>query len=385
MQLTMSFVAACSILYPILVSAIGPYNSLGDLFQGQLANLSTKPPRNPELGGQDFVRCCALAVNQSLEIDNGNVEFVPGQTILQGNISTFMSYQFPCTASYNGSEGSQLQVIVPYSWCHQNCNGWALTKTSVASDWVEPLIGFVLPTVVFCFTIPRRRSIIIPRKLFPENRLLSFPGNLTLLYKLPIASLLMLLDTTQWLITCVVMAGPMLLSGILEVLLDSRVLEYLGKGRNLSPRKKAHLLLLILIGNLDEDPAWKHSKNFVSLLDDGGKTSENETDDSGKYDGKTKVPKSLERTSPAITIAPLPPPSFPFPQPPEGNPGDSSEARPSWNTQLYTDVMKSRLVALLGSQATFGPSVGIGVMFFLSSFFYTLEQIKSAYGDGYVH
>jgi len=222
-----NFAAIGAVLLSQHAYATGPYHSLRDLFQGQLANLASTPDGNPAIGGQDFGLCCNLAVNQSLEIVNGNVEFTPGQTFLHGNISTFLDYQYPCTAVYNGSQGDQPQVTIPYSWCRDHCNGWARTQTSDPSDWVEPFVAFILPTVVFCFTIPRRRAFVIPAKFFPDGGIFVFPENLTLLYKLPLAACIVLLDTIQWVITCVVMSGPMLLSGVLEVQLDSRIMSYL--------------------------------------------------------------------------------------------------------------------------------------------------------------
>jgi hypothetical protein len=171
------------------------------------------------------------------------------------NLSTFLSYQFPCTAGYNGSEGDQPQVTISYSWCHKTCGGWAKQRTDVPSDWVEPLVGYILPTIVFCFSIPRCRSIIIRSKLFPASRLFVFPENLTLLYKLPSAALLLVIDTIFWVVTCIVLSGPMLLSGMLEVLLDLRLLNFLRMKRKLSLRERAHILLIMLIGNLDQEPA----------------------------------------------------------------------------------------------------------------------------------
>ncbi len=58
------------------VISSGPFHSLGDLFDGQLASLSPNPPGNPAIGGQNFGHCCRIAVNESLEIINGYLKFL---------------------------------------------------------------------------------------------------------------------------------------------------------------------------------------------------------------------------------------------------------------------------------------------------------------------
>src|SRR4051794_36270268 len=99
-----------------VVFAPQPYRTLGDTFEHQLANI---PPHSPHTSYNraDFSYACLVAVNESLEIIDGSLEFKPGQTHLRGDVETFQQYQFPCTAAYNGSAGDQPQVWVTYSWC----------------------------------------------------------------------------------------------------------------------------------------------------------------------------------------------------------------------------------------------------------------------------
>jgi hypothetical protein len=364
-----SRIVACSLLFSSLTAARGPYTSLGDLFQGQLANLTSKPPGNVERGGQSFEHCCNLAINQSLEIDDGYAIFRPGQTFLAGNVSTFLEYQYPCDASYNGTMGDQPQVNIPYSWCHQNCGGWEIKTTALQSNWVEPFVGFILPTIVFCFTVPRRRAILTPRRLFPEDSLFQFPGNLTLLYKLPFALVLDVVDTFQWVVTCITMAGPMLLSGMLEVLLDSKMLDAMEDTRSWTVRQKAHFLYIVLIGNLDEDPAWPHSVRVVSMLPNNKRSVKeiNSHDLKGSPEVKNNGNTSAEKKDSLVTIFP----------------GNEGAPRHNLITEkLYIGAAKCRLISLLESQAQFGTSVGIGVVFFVASFLYSIGQIESAYGNG---
>ena len=68
------------------------------------------------------------------------------------------------------------------------------------------------------------------------------------------AGLIVLLDTTIWLSMCFAFAGPMILSGLYEALLDNRVLEFLREkiqNKRLTLDMRCRCLMLILIGNLD--------------------------------------------------------------------------------------------------------------------------------------
>ena len=133
---------------------------------------------------------------------------------------------------------------------------------------MSPFVGFVIPAVVFILTIPRRRKITIPDTLF-DVPLGAIASAIRVVAMVPAAALLAIIDTIQWLITIFALAGPILLSGIYEAMLDSRLLEYLDeKMRNnrLSTAQRAHLLLVILVGNLDmmhelsgqDGTAWSH-------------------------------------------------------------------------------------------------------------------------------
>lgn len=68
------------------------------------------------------------------------------------------------------------------------------------------------------------------------------------------AGLIVLFDTTIWLSICFAFAGPMILSGLYEAMLDSRVLEFLREkiqNKRLTLDMRCRCLMLILIGNLD--------------------------------------------------------------------------------------------------------------------------------------
>src|SRR5437667_2298640 len=98
-------------------------------------------------------------------------------------------------------------------------------------------------------------------------------------YIATIAATLVTIDTVAWLSICFALAGPMLLSGIYEAFMDSRILSYLAQKYehgHLTVDMRARILYLVLVGNLDlktlppgetepENTAWNHVE---ALTDD---------------------------------------------------------------------------------------------------------------------
>jgi hypothetical protein len=381
--------------------ATGLYKSVEELWGGELGDLTDDLSLSPYLGGQDFYQCCLKALNQSLLIEEGNPVLAPNQTFLRGNISNLLTYQNPCTASYNGSDGDQPQLIISYTWCHQTCPGWQRANTEVAEQWIEPLIAFILPTIVFCFTIPRRRRLIIPLWLFPYNKFTSFPGNLTLLFKIPVAVIIVVVDAIVWALTSIVLAGPMILSGCLERMLDSRILEFLSSPENeniITTQSRSQMLLMILIGNLDVESTWKYSENLVKPLVDFGATSCDNSLTDTPSDAKTlpfpmTSEASTEAHDPVVILQADTKNNNPTIEKSniDAQGANQRQAHDIPNSQIEGNLsnlqlqsMKSKLSSLLESQPTFGSSVGIGVLFYTSSFLYSINEIRSNYGDRYV-
>ncbi len=77
------------------------------------------PSKNPYLGGQNFTYCCLKAVNAFLE-DNHSTAVLVAQPF---------SEQFPCGASFNGDRAGLSPIAVTYSWCRQECPGWAASQS----------------------------------------------------------------------------------------------------------------------------------------------------------------------------------------------------------------------------------------------------------------
>jgi hypothetical protein len=243
----------------------------------QLDGLTFDPPsalKYPiRLGGQDWTHCCLLAINSSLWLDptTGGLEYTK-PTFLNSSVpvseyiaaATHDKSSFPCGATFDGNNGGAPEVRVPYSWCGSNCAGWQISHRGALTQWIGPLVGFILPCLAFCLTIPRRRKLAMPPWVFhPEL------GNLiaivSYIFRLAVALLLVSLDTIGWLCLCFALAGPMLLSAVFEAWVDKTLLQYLWrkivvdsripnwqrKDPVLTLRLRAQLLLLIVVGNVD--------------------------------------------------------------------------------------------------------------------------------------
>ena len=239
-----------------------------------------RPTGNPSLGHQNFTWCCISAVQEAVEVQADQLVLRPGYEdwiILDngdGNITDLVNYTdsslFPCTAVYSPGDHNGAPIVqVPYIWLADNCSGWQISDKTNLNGWLQPLSGFLLPAVIFCLSVPRRRKLRVPRALFsPElSRMSSY---FVVIPNATLAGLMVCFDTIIWLCICFALAGPMILSGLYEALLDNRVLDFVKEkvdNRRLTLDMRCRLLMIILIGNLDlaldqpEDQPHAHNPN----------------------------------------------------------------------------------------------------------------------------
>ena len=206
---------------------------LGPIYKPYLSNLpDSAADFNPALGGLNYDTCCALAINESVFVGNDTLFIRPGQTFFRGTIPDLELFpEFPCFQQYNGSlTGPTSDFLTPYTWCINRCPGWAVTKATNNDAWVMPMGSFILPSLAFCFNVPRRRAINLSKRFFSGTPL-RFTRFLTWSIKLPIASLLVALDMLVWLAVVFTLAGPLLVSGIYEAMLDSKMLDFVDRRR----------------------------------------------------------------------------------------------------------------------------------------------------------
>ncbi|KAK4200014.1 hypothetical protein QBC40DRAFT_327869, partial [Triangularia verruculosa] len=343
--------------------------SLAEIYHPFLTDLPEQAARfNPYLGGLDADMCCQLAVNESLVIVNGILTIRPGQTFYRGDIATLERFpSFPCHTKFNGSLlGPPMDFWTPYTWCRDRCPGWSVTKHDDLGNWLKPLSAWVLPSLIFCLSIPRRRRIHIPKQLFAKP--MNIFGTLLYLVKIPAAALIVTIDTLVWLSVVFSIAGPILVSAAYEALLDLRILRFLQirfNENSMSVRSRAHLLLVVLLGNLDLSPAWAHSRNLVqdlcneSLLKRPAvRMASTPGVPSTATSFSSPVPRASLSSTQSASLSPLPSPS-----------------------PHYLTPVQSKLRAMLDAQASFGHTCGAAVLFYIASFIWSVYDIAESYGS----
>ncbi|CAG8954330.1 hypothetical protein HYFRA_00005953 [Hymenoscyphus fraxineus] len=400
-------------LLPILSSSVatnssqhsqGNFTSLSDAVP-QLSNLTyllpTAHKKSPSLGGQNFTHCCLLAVNASLEVIGGYLRKTETDYI-GATVEEFLQRsedgQFPCTATWDGDIRGAPKVSVPAGWLESTCPGWQMSdsKKGHESQWITPFVGFLLPSVVFVLTIPRRRKLAVWKKLFvPDfSQLISW---IVAPFAMILAGIFVCCDTIIWLATCFAFASPMILSGIYEAYLDQKVISFLTEktaNLRLTLDMRARLLFVILVGNLDLDPEQIRGDEELVILSHGKHSDDNE-----------RWPNFRPNTyrnpsSPWTHIENLVSPLRSYRDTALGTPRqwplhDVKCTIPNC-TDLYCKEVplqrstfvrkeigrtKTRLRTMLATQLSFGSSVGSPVVFFLGAFSFTLVTTLASLGD----
>jgi hypothetical protein len=263
----------------------------------QVQGLSTS------LGGQDFQQCCIKALEEEAFLDKSQ----PASSYI-------------CGQAYSSDIPPALELNVDYKWCKSACGGWQIS--SDPSQWAVPLVGFILPAVIFAMTIPRRQKLEVPDSIFKFRigKIKDWPRiGWSLIIATPIATF----DMVAWVSIIFVFAGPMIMSGLHEALIDYRVINHLDE-HGLNPREKAKILVAVLAGNLDVtigDPEELSSDVYESSI------------------VNDRLSCSIdEKTQP-------------------------------------------RLIALMASQMSFGATIGAPVLFYLGAFIYSLIDIDGMLGN----
>jgi len=265
----------------------------------------------PSILAYDGTTCCELAKSESAFISP--VPPFGNQT---------------CGQTYSTNTIASLPLYVNYTYCSLKCSGMGLSKISHPSEWAAPLVQFILPSVIFSMTIPRRKKIEYDylfdwrRNITTKERWLWVNNLVQLAISLFCFSIILIpvvIDTIVWIAVIVVGAGNMLIGGLYEAHLDYRIVKYVSAiGGPTKLQMKRELLVTIASGNL--------------ML--------------GKGSPQDTITKSI--TIPGV-----------------GDPSEGSEKS------------RSRLLNLLGAQSSFGSAVGSPVLFYLGAFVYTILDLRN--------
>ena len=230
--------------------------------------------------------------------------------------------------------------------------------------------------------------------------------------KAAIASTIAFADTVLWVAVVFSMAAPMILSGLYEASVDRQVLETIRKDLPLVERTD------------DGNNTSSTSNNAIEPKKTSATTSK-----AGVMDGEKVQDEIVVEAHPSTTESPNTPPQDEKPQSPTGFniktkqrlhllyailvgnlelreeldlsahkleeqetsdfPADTVRALNAWSDVKWLarehkdeiEATRMRLKAMLGSQASFGASVGAPVVFFLGSFLFSVFGNLQALGD----
>jgi hypothetical protein len=177
-------------------------------------------------------------------------------------------------------------------------------------------MGFALPAVIFSTVIPRRWHLDLSEQTFKLSRRRIFSIS-KLFFSIPAVCVVATFDMIGWIICIMTFAGPMVFSGVQEMLLDFRGVSFLKGSEGCAAREKLEVVVALLCGNFDQDPDDPTSRIHNALI------------------------------------------------PPE-------------LTEESLEGSKSRLITIMNAQSSFGMTIGIPTVFFLAGFVYNVTQASSS-------
>ncbi|KAG4284466.1 hypothetical protein FPRO06_08845 [Fusarium proliferatum] len=169
--------------------------------------------------------CCNRARQENAFVSPNNGSATPMDNIICGQI-------------YNESSPAAPDAYVTYNFCKSECSGWGVSRVENADQWAGPIVQFILPSVIFSMNIPRTfeflslqwLDMLVLTNLRGWKRAI-----MSLVLTLP-ALLFVFVDTVIWVMTIMCMAGPMMVAGLHEALLDFKILKAL-KRRTYIPER----------------------------------------------------------------------------------------------------------------------------------------------------
>ena len=255
------------------------------------------------------VQCCDIALQKSAYLNRS----IPHD-------------DYKCGQIYEAALPPAPPLLVTTSWCRQECPGYALPASSDTDAWAAPLTQYILPAVIFSMTIPRR-LVLEPHSWFFDFNINHMSGLIKALFSFCVAGIIVTIDTTVWVFMIMVAPAPFIFSGLLEVVLDYRVIRNLNNSHTirgedqpvgLDRPQRVQLLTAVLAGNL----------------------------------GIEGVPHDPQKELGAIL-----------------------------DIKKHPQEVELRLGAMLACQYPFGAAVGAPILLYIGSFVYTLATIRNSDGD----
>ena len=282
---------------------------------------------------------------------------------------------YVCGQKYESSPNTPAPAVwVSLDWCSSTCPDFTRAKFDDKTNWATTLMQYISPVILFTINIHQRKKLlqlrfafkpyleVWKRKVSGRSSFMSVKGVLWwLLYSLlnvlswfwfilgpVLAATVIVLQHVLWAGVVFAGAGPMIYSGLHEILLDRRIFrlvrlrERQGDGTSqglykLEMQVRIELMLVILAGNLGWDSNW--------CVEHGCGTKGCKSNSCRKKcwdDIKSTVLTSNDDTS----------------------------------------TTQARLLAMLDSQSSFGYAVGAAILFYLGNVFYATLDLYAKRGDG---
>lgn len=266
------------------------------------------------LARYDGDTCCKLALKEKA--------FINTTTPFQDYI---------CGQNYDPKISPAPDLLINHTYCASHCPGFGLSKAKIPNQWAAMIVQFLLPAIIFSMTVPRQQKIDVG-KLFDISIGADFvnkiPGWLLVMVT-PVVWILLstflviplvILDCTVWISTIIVAAGPMMIGGLYEALLDYKIIIRVRNENSpqypLSNEKKVQLLISIVSGNLIREVGNPQPEIFENISA----------------------------------------PRVPF---------------------RRNEETRTRLLSMMSSQSSFGSAVGAPVIFYLGAFVYTILDLEN--------
>ena len=143
----------------VIVSLVELSNGIIDNTNNATKATTTASKRALALGGQDFNRCCMLAMDQARKADSNGVWVInlaggqdPCGATFSGILLALEKHSLPPTMEANHQTGNHTStpglVNITLRWCWDNCGGWQRSRTSQLNQWVSPFLGFLISVFI---------------------------------------------------------------------------------------------------------------------------------------------------------------------------------------------------------------------------------------------
>jgi ABC-type multidrug transport system fused ATPase/permease subunit len=245
-----------------------------------------------------------------------------------------------CGQRYSLTLTAAKPLHVNYTYCSTKCSGVGISKPNEPRQWAAPIVQFILPSVIFSLSIPRRKKIAYEYLFDWPVELVKKPGWRWINTYLRLARSLLLfvvillpviIDTLIWIFVIIVCAAHMLVGALYEAHLDYRIVQYLEDLEFASRNEGMSEETLITLREL-----------LVTVV-------------SGNL--------VFEKGSPQAAVR------------------DSLTLTHSDDKTIGRKKSRFRLLNLLGAQYSFGSAVGSPVIFYLGAFIYTILDLRNDLSD----